>query len=185
MEMNKGNSRNPSTHAWKHLAFAGPCKPLKSPSRSRVRTAIQKFWLNPNNVWNTMLPKQFEQTKWGELDQRRIGHKYPILLTSESRLHGLQLSLRRGSIFFFTFKLIRVNCSFLKCMWTRAYNIVKSTKLVYKKFLIVLQNLPPKYQLHRIMAIGQTRLAATRTFSFSFQSHVLKLWPQSFSSHYY
>jgi hypothetical protein len=34
------------------------------------------------------------------------------------------------------------------------------------------------------MAIGQTRLAATHTFSFSFQSHALKLWPQSFSSHY-
>jgi len=61
---------------------------------------------------------------------------------------------------------------------------VKSTKLVYKKFLIVWQNLSPKCQLRWIMAIGQTRLAATHTFSFSFRSHALKLWPQSFSSHY-
>jgi len=27
--------------------------------------AIQKFWLNPSNVWNTMLPQQCAQTKWG------------------------------------------------------------------------------------------------------------------------
>jgi hypothetical protein len=49
----------------KHLAFAGPCKPFKTSSRSRVRMAIQKFWLNPSNVWNTMLPQQCAQTKWG------------------------------------------------------------------------------------------------------------------------
>jgi len=64
--------------------------------------AIQKFWLNPSNVWNTMLPQQCAQTKWGgggrakwggrrvrETRPKENGGEYPMLQTRENISHRL------------------------------------------------------------------------------------------------
>jgi hypothetical protein len=54
--------RNQSFNQSEVLTFAGPSKPLKAPRKKREDRAIQKFVLNPNSVWNTILPQNLQSS---------------------------------------------------------------------------------------------------------------------------
>jgi hypothetical protein len=54
--------RNQSFNQSEVLTFAGPSMPLKNPRKKREDRAIQKFVLNPNSVWNTILPQNLQSS---------------------------------------------------------------------------------------------------------------------------